>query len=114
MVAIDIRPRSDADRINPASTRNINVAILSGNGFDASTVDAKTVRFGATGTEAAPINVGRRDVDGDGDRDLVVRFQIQDLAIQCGDTSATLTAQTSGGESIIGSSAITTTRCQQQ
>ena len=66
LVSVDIRPRSDANRINPKSIKNINVAILSVNGFDATTVNPNTVRFGATGTEAAPIHVARRDVDGDG------------------------------------------------
>ena len=28
-----------------------------------------TIRFGATGTEAAPTNIARRDVDGDGQID---------------------------------------------
>jgi hypothetical protein len=57
VVSIDIRPKSDADRINPNSTNEINVAILSDNGFDARTIDPNTVRFGATGTEAAPIHI---------------------------------------------------------
>jgi hypothetical protein len=76
----------DANKINPNSTKDINVAIFSVNGFDATKVDPNTVRFAATGTEAAPIHVGRRDVDGDGHRDMVVRFEIQDTGIKCGDT----------------------------
>ena len=111
MVAIDIRPKSDANKINPNSTKEINVAILTDNGFDATAVDPNTVRFGATGTEAAPVDVGRRDVDGDGDRDMVVRFQIQDTGIKCGDTSAILTGQIFNGPSIIGSSPIRTVQC---
>jgi hypothetical protein len=35
------------------------------------------LRFSATGTEAAPINIARRDVAGDGQTDLLLRFQIQ-------------------------------------
>jgi IgA Peptidase M64 len=111
LVAIDIRPRSDANKINPSSTKNINVAIFSGNGFDATTVDPNTVRFGATGAEAAPIHVGLRDVNGDGRRDMVVRFEIQDTGIKCGDTFAFLTGQISNGPSIIGSSPIQTVQC---
>jgi hypothetical protein len=111
LVSVDIRPRSDANKINPNSTKNINVAILSGNGFDARTIDPNTIRFGARGTEAAPIHVGRRDVGGDGDRDMVVRFQIQDTGIKCGDISAVLTGQISNGPSIIGSSPIRTVQC---
>ena len=111
LVSIDVQPRSEATKTNPNSTNNINVAIFSINGFDAATVDPNTVRFGPTGTEAAPIHVGRRDVDGDGDRDLVVRFEIQDTGIKCGNTSATLTGQILGGPSIIGSSPIRTVQC---
>jgi hypothetical protein len=114
LVSIDVRPRSDANKINPNSSKDINVAIRSGNGFDATTVDANTVRFGATGTEAVPIHVARRDVDGDGDRDMVLRFQIQDSGIKCGATSAILTGQISNGQSIIGSSPISTVQCERQ
>jgi hypothetical protein len=108
LVAIDVRPRGDANKINPSSTKNINVAIFSVDGFDATTVDAATVRFGATGTEAAPINVVVKDRDRDKDRDMTVRFRIQDTGIKCGDTSVSLTAQTSTGVSIVGSTSITT------
>jgi hypothetical protein len=111
-VAIDIRPRSDANKINPNSIKNINVAIFSVNGFDAASVDSNTVRFGATGTEAAPVHVALRDVDGDGDLDMVLRFAIQDTGITCVETSAVLTAQTSNGLSIIGSSPIKTVQCK--
>jgi hypothetical protein len=114
LVSVDIRPRKDANRINPSSSKNVNVAIFSVNGFDATIVDTNTVHFGATGTEAAPIHVGLTDVDGDGRRDMVLRFQIQDTGIKCGDTSAILTGQISNGQSIIGSSPIRTVQCKQQ
>jgi hypothetical protein len=113
LVEVDVRPRSDANRINPKSNQNVNVAVFSVKGFDATTLDLTTVRFGATGTEATPIHVGRRDVDGDGRQDLVLRFQIQDLGIQCSDTSATLSAETSSGLAIVGSSPIKTTGCKE-
>jgi hypothetical protein len=57
------------------------VAIFTVNGFDATSVDPNTVRFGAIGIEAAPINVVLRDVDGDGDGDMVVRSEIQNTEI---------------------------------
>jgi hypothetical protein len=112
LVAIDIRPKSDANKINLKSAKSINVAVFSINGFDAMAVDPNSVRFGAKGTEAVPIHVGRRDVDGDGTRDLVVRFHVQDLGIQCGDSSATLSGQTFTGLAIIGSSPIRTVQCK--
>ncbi len=112
LVAIDVKPRSEANKINPKSKNSINVAILSVDGFDATTVDPKTVRFGATGTEASPIRVVKRDPDHDDDRDLVLRFEIRDTEIECGDTSATLTGQTFDGIPIIGSSPIQTVSCK--
>jgi hypothetical protein len=113
-VAIDIRPRSDANRVNPHSTKSINVAIISENGFDAGTVDSGPVRFGASGIEAAPVNVAHRDVNRDGQRDLVLRFQIQDLGVACGATSLTLIGQLLDGQPIIGSAPIATTGCKQK
>jgi Subtilase family len=110
-VIVDIRPRGEANRINPNSDKEVRVAILTGNGFNAATVDPKTVRFGATGTEAAPVNFALRDVDGDGDTDMVLRFEIQDTGIKCGDTSASLTGQNSSGLSFRGSDSIRTVRC---
>lgn len=112
LVSIDIRPRSEANRLNPSSNKNINVAILSISGFDATTVEPNTVRFGANGTEAAPIHAHRRDVNSDGHIDQILRFVIQDTGIECGDTSATLTGDIRTGSSIIGSSPITTTQCK--
>jgi hypothetical protein len=88
------------------------VAIFSVNGFDATTVNANTVRFGANGIEAAPIRIVLNDVNEDGNLDMVVRFQIQDTGIKCGDTSAFLTGQISNGVSFIGSSPITTVQCK--
>jgi hypothetical protein len=114
LVSVDIRPKKDANRINPNSIKDINVAIFSVNGFDATAVNANTVRFGATGTEAAPIHGAIRDVNGDGRFDMVLRFEIQNTKIRCGDTSASLTGQTSQGLSIIGSSPIKTVQCNKQ
>jgi hypothetical protein len=113
-VSIDVRPRSDANKVNPHSTHSINVAILSENRFDALSVDSNTIRFGLTGIEATPVHIARRDVNRDGQRDLVLRFQIQDLEIECGTTSVTLTGQLVDGQAIIGSTPITTTGCKQK
>jgi hypothetical protein len=44
LVSLDVRPRSDANKVNPKSTKNINVAICSVTGFDAITADQNTVR----------------------------------------------------------------------
>src|SRR5262249_38028686 len=88
---IDIKPASLQNSINPRSKGGIPVAILTSGTFDATTVDATTVRFGKTGTEARSVHSALEDVDLDGDVDLILHFNTQATGIQCGDTSASLT-----------------------
>ena len=111
-ITIDIKPGSFPNSINPNSQGVIPVAILTTSAFDATTVDPNTVLFGATGTEAAPVQSALEDVDGDGDTDLVLQFNTQDTGIQCGDTTASLTGQTLGGQAIKGSDSIKTVGCE--
>jgi hypothetical protein len=89
-----------------------SVAILTTAIFDASTVNAATVRFGATGTEAAPVRVAVEDVNSDGRPDLLLQFRTMDTDIACGDTSASLTGQTFSGQGIEGTDAIQTVGCR--
>ncbi len=109
-VSIDIKPGSNVNSINPRSNGVIPVAILTTDAFDASTVDATTVRFGPN--EAAAVQSALEDVDGDGDLDLILHFRTQQTGIQCGDTSASLTGQTTGGQAIAGSNSVTTVGCK--
>ena len=111
-ITIDIKPGSFPNSINPNSQGVIPVAILTTSAFDATTVDPNTVLFGATGTEAAPVQSALEDVDGDGDTDLVLHFNTQETGIQCGDTTASLTGQTLGGQAIKGSDSIKTVGCE--
>lgn len=112
-IVIDVRPWRDPNRINLKSNKQVNVALLSGAGFDATLLDTSTVRFGATGFEAAPVHISRRDINGDGQRDLVLRFRIQDLGLQCGASDLKLTGLNPNGHPISGSSPILTTGCKQ-
>ena len=111
-VTIDIKPASSVNGINPRSKGTVRVAVLTRTGFDATEVDPATVRFGRTGTEAAPVHFALRDVDGDGNTDIVLRFKIRQTGIVCGDTSASLTANTFGGQRIEGTDAIRTIGCR--
>jgi hypothetical protein len=113
-VTIDIKPGEFPNRINitrdPNRIEVIPVAILTTPTFDATTVDPATVRFGKTGTEAAPVRAALEDADGDGTIDLVLHFRTQDTGLQCGDTSAVLTGKTVSGQAIQGSDSIVTVR----
>jgi hypothetical protein len=109
-VVIDIKPGSDTNPINPRSKGKIPVAILTTRTFDATTVDPGTVRFGRTGTEAAPVQSALEDVDGD--LDMILHFNTQETGIQCRDTSASLTGKTFSGQAIQGSDSIVTVGCK--
>ena len=113
-VSIDIEPGQFPNRIHISQDPNriemTTVAILTTSTFDATTVDPTTVRFGKTGTKAAPVQATVADANGDGVPDLVLRFRTQDTGLQCGDTSAVLTGQTVSGQAIQGSDSIVTVR----
>ena len=111
-VKIDIKPGSFPNSINPRNKGVIPVAILSNASFDAAKVDPATIRFGATGIEAAPRHSALEDVNGDGKADLVLQFPTQNTGIACGATSATLTGKTRAGLSIKGSDSIVTVGCK--
>jgi hypothetical protein len=111
-VIVDFRPGSPENTVNPKSSGVISVAILSGQGFDATTVDQSIVRLGA-GPGAAVSGSGQfRDVDADGLLDIVLRFRTEDIGIQCGDTSIPLTGQTVNGILIQGADSIRTVGCR--
>jgi len=55
-----------------------------------------------------------KDIDEDGHDDMVLRFQIHDTGIKCGDTSALLAGQIFGGTPFIGLSPLTTVQCRQK
>lgn len=110
-VTIDIKPGGDPNSINPRDQGRIPVAILSTADFDATTVDAGTVRFGATGTEATARHSAVEDVNGDGKPDMIFQFETQATGIKCGDAQAFLTGFTIGGQAIAGSDSIQTVGC---
>jgi hypothetical protein len=110
-IELDIKPGSDANSINPRSRGFIPVAILTTETFDASTIDPSTLRFGPDGAAVADMGAHFEDVDLDGDADLVAHFRTQETGIACGDTEATLTGETTGGQPIEGSDSINTVGC---
>jgi len=110
-VRLDIKPGSFPNSINPQSNGVIPVAILTANGFDATTVDPSSVRFGPKRAKEVH-NAGHiEDVNHDKKPDLVLHFKTQTTGIKCGDTSASLTGATFQGDLIKGTDTLKTVGC---
>jgi hypothetical protein len=111
---IDIMPADPGNNLNlrAGSGASISVAILSVGGFCGAPnlIDPLTLMFGPG---QASISGGPRvrDVDGDGNEDLLVKFLINETGIACGDTQASLSGSTFDFQSISGSDAINTFNC---
>lgn len=111
-VDVDIMPRQSSNRINLRANGTIPVAILTTPTFDAALVSPVTVRFGPGAASLERPGARLRDVDGDKDLDLLLRFRIQQTGIQCGETRAALIGETFDGQSIQGSDRIATFGCR--
>ncbi|MFC2164013.1 hypothetical protein ACFLT2_03325 [Acidobacteriota bacterium] len=111
-IEIDIQPGNDFNHVNPKSNGVIQVAILTTQDFDAGSVDTATLLFGRTGCEASPKRIVFKDVDKDGDIDMLLQFKTRDTGIQCGDTVAYLSGMTIGGQSFQCSDSIETVGCK--
>jgi hypothetical protein len=116
---IDIKPGSDKNSVNPNSSGVIPVAILTtsvadgdSTDFDASQVDETTLSFGPGEVEIAHRQAHVADVDGDGDRDLLLHFRTLETGLACGDTGATLKGETFGGEPFTGIGALEIVGCK--
>lgn len=114
-VDIDIEPHLKTNLIFLKSRGFVSVAILTTEDFDATEVDPETVRFGPDLAEPLLSRIIKRfpflalrDVDRDGDRDMVLMFWIRETGIQAGDTSAKLTGVSYTDWAFFGSDAIVT------
>lgn len=108
-VAIDIKPGSVPNSINPRSRGRIPVAILSTAAFDApGEVDRASLTFGRTGDEPslAFCSGSPEDVDGDGLLDLVCHFDTQVSGFQAGDTRGILKGRTLSERGVTGSDTV--------
>ncbi|MGB5661141.1 MAG: hypothetical protein WBO54_16845 [Thermoanaerobaculia bacterium] len=114
-VMIDIKPGIDPNIINPKSTGEIPVAILTTSvadgepfDFDALDVDPLTVAFGPDSARIVHAQGHAEDVDRDGDLDMLVHFKTWQTGISCGDAEAALTGKTFADLSVAGSDSIKT------
>ena len=113
-VDIDIMPSDPGNNLNLRAGQgaSISVAILSvGEFFEApNLIDPSTLKFGP-GQASISGSPRARDVDGDGDEDLLVKFLTQEAGIACGDTQASLSGRTVDFELISGTDTINTFNC---
>jgi len=112
VVTLDIKPGVLPNSINVQSNGVIPVAILTTDAFDATKVDALSVRFGPQRATEAHSRDHVEDVNGDNRLDLVLHFMVLETGIRCGDTSASLTGLTVEGLMIEGADSIFTVGCR--
>jgi hypothetical protein len=114
-VPIDIMPGKEINNINLQAGGRIQVAILSvGEFFDApATVDPFSLKFGPR--EANIIGTPQvRDIDSDGDDDLLVKFLIEQTGIPCGVTRTQLIGATFTGGFIFADDSVNTFHCRRR
>jgi len=117
-VDIDIKPNSDPSSFGCNSEGNLPVAVLGSATFDATEINADTVRFGSVGDEAAEVHQksgsARRHVEDfneDGFQDMIFHFSFADTGFSCSDIPAgnksadvtgNLTGELDDGTAIVG------------
>ena len=114
-VAIDIKPQSDPNSINPRSKGKIPVAILSTMDFSApDEVDIDSLMFGSSGGEESLCfcNHNPEDVNGDGYDDLVCHFYTQMTGFDCEDREGIVRALTIDGIPIEGRDSVKIVPCK--
>jgi len=114
-VAIDVRPGSPRNRVNPFAQGVVRVALLGADGFRVADVAVEALRFGALDyvdaldhDGAAAVHSNVEDVNGDEYPDLVTHFRIMDTGIALGDEKACLAGILVDGTQFGGCDAVST------
>jgi hypothetical protein len=84
-VTIDVLPGDFPNSWKCSSNSQLTVAVLSGNGFDPSTIASSTAKFGRTGTEASANGSSLKDLNGDGVKDAIFKFPFSATGFSCAD-----------------------------
>jgi len=100
-VNIDIRPRhSGVAKVYPNADGRISVAVLSSTTFNAMKVDRYSMTFGAEGSEASYVGCHKDgiDVNRDGRKDLVCRFDVKKASFEVGELEGVLKGTAEGSQ----------------
>ena len=100
-VNIDIRPRHPGvARVYPNGDGKITVAILSSATFDATKIDKYSMTFGSDGDERSYVDCHKHgiDVNRDGRKDLVCRFDLKKAGFDVGDLEGIVTGTAEGSQ----------------
>ena len=110
-LAIDIRPNSLKNRVDLQSIGRLPVAVFGSPAFDPNLIDVASLRLGATGQEAAPVKHVFKDVNLDGEVDLLVRFTIADIGVTCTTKQLMLKGALQSGQEVVGTDFVNPVNC---
>ena len=101
---MDFKPHDPANRINPSADGLIGVHIFSTQKWRGETANIKapsilidSIRMGPNLAQTGGLPPRIADFDGDGDEDLLIRFRIPELGLNCGDTEIKIGGRTENG-----------------
>jgi len=110
-IAVDIKPGSAANPVNPNQQGVVPVALLGSPDRDVTQIDVTTLAFGPGGAGAAHSGHEPTDINGDGELDRLVHFDASTAGIECLDAVAFVRGKTADGTTIQGFDTITLPTC---
>ncbi len=110
-LSIDINPNNANNHVDPQSAGKLAVAVFGSPTFDPHQIDLASLHLGATGQEAALANKVFKDVNSDGNVDLLARFTIADIALACTTRQLMLKGTLLSGQVIVGTDQVHAVNC---
>ncbi len=106
-VPLQITPGFDPNVVVLSKPYTIYAAIMGSDDVSVAQILPASVRFGRTGTEAAPVRAGRViDLNGDGRLDILYGFKTAACGFMLGDTQGVIRAVAGGGVVVEGRDAV--------